>query len=1339
MTTHTISNSIVGWALALIRLVKGFGDAILHPRIAFNLYRDVRIIKNSGLFDIEYYLTNYHDNQFRINNPIQHYCEVGWKENYNPSAQFNTHDYLLGNPDIAAAGINPLAHFIKYGKSEGRYVLASLPAEAIQVTESKPTLSVFSRAALAILIFPATLFHYANLRDWFKAIGSGETFFMAVLESPDQCQERLSKAPKPLRAVLSALLSIAMRIQKNNGVLPTVRNVWLILLKQGPKGVLQQLKTRVSYNRIVARELPSQSRILVMDYRVPRAETSAGDRATVGILGNLCEFGYEVVFLPSDMVDAPVHADCLRQLGIHVVTPSEGYESSAHYLSQQGHTFAVFYLIRLDVAESVLGLIRQVAPQSKVIFHAPDLSFLREAREYELKDKLSERAENPEQFGPSKLLKLVRSFISLPVEPDTRTRELAVISQVDHTVIVSPAELPVLRQFLPECPVSVFPVLYAPVVEEPAPFSARRDIFFLGGFAHKPNIDAACWFAKEIWPMIHAQIPAAIFHIVGSEAPTEILDLGTQPGIVVDGFVEDLEPLLSSMRLGVAPLRFGSGIKGKVAMTMGAGIPCVCTSIAAEGMGMVDGIHTRVADDPVVFAEAVINLYTNASRWESLASHGKQLVLDQFGQQANKASLLTVLNEADILPVDIFIEYCHQFSQLPFTCPPEGENVDVSIVIPVSDRWEHTQNCLDSILTTCLSSGISFETLLADDGSTDKTQEAAKYYAGLRILRSQTKLGLSHTCNQAVNDARGRYIIILDNDTVVLPGWLLGLYAAIEADETAAIIGSKLLNPDRTILAAGSLIWDGGAVTYCGKSSARNNSDYAYIREVEYLPEMCLLIRKSFWIESGGLDTAYQDTQGIYFDLMLSARSNGMRVIYQPKSELIAVDNTQLGNGNRPGPLPLPTESTQRLKAKWASALSECTCPRDMPEHLAIANAQRQAPLATRIRRGQGNLNVLYFSPFPSHPSSHGNQSTIQQFGRRFQAMGHKVHFALLNSQIYSESDLRDMRDCWDTLDILPNSVLLRSNGKEIPFDSWYQQGLGENIRKLCLKYDIDIVFCSYVFQSKLLEFVPAYMLKVIDTHDKMGNRYEMLRANKQPVEFFSCTPEEEGAYLRRADLVVARREEEARYFDSVTGLSTAIVIPHVEEPRFSDKTFADLANVGTVASANRINLVIVQEFLQAIARRLQGAQCPFTVHVAGQIKNMVDALPPADAKVFNEPWVEMKGFVPDIATFYEEMDVIISPVTMGTGINVKTVQAMAFGMPLLTTAWGAKGIETGDPLHSHADMNALVDSLFALKENSGQLQRLAELSRTRYSEFFEESLASMRGMFEHPKLRKPC
>ena len=121
----------------------------------------------------------------------------------------------------------------------------------------------------------------------------------------------------------------------------------------------------------------------------------------------------------------------------------------------------------------------------------------------------------------------------------------------------------------------------------------------------------------------------------------------------------------------------------------------------------------------------------------------------------------------------------------------------------------------------------------------------------------------------------------------------------------------------------------------------------------------------------------------------------------------------------------------------------------------------------------------------------------------------------------------------------------------------------------------------------------------------------------------------------------------------------------------------------------------------------------------------MIGDLPSADQAAFAQDWITLHGFVPDIADFYAQMDLILSPVTMGTGINVKTVQAMAYGMPLLTTAWGCKGIETGDPMHSFASMDDLVGGLMGLDAKSAILNHLASVSRDTYLRFHAESMES--------------
>jgi FkbM family methyltransferase len=1050
------------------------------------------------------------------------------------------------------------------------------------------------------------------------------------------------------------------------------------------------------------------SRILVADYRIPRPDLSAGEKATFGLIADLRAIGYEVTFLPTDMSDAPPYREALEALGVTVITRDSGYPWGDDYVRSEGARFGAFYFIRVEVAEALIQSARLVAPEARIIFHAPDLHFLRESRGAELSGDPAE----------------------MEAANRTRAREVAIMEAVDHVVLVSPAEIPFLTEVLPRSRISVFPALYIPVVARPALYAARRHIFFLGGFKHSPNIESVKWFVKTVWPAVQARLPGVEFHIVGAEAPNDVIALGEEPGVRFLGYVQNLDTIMAGYRLSVAPLLYGAGIKGKLGTAMGAGVPCVSTTIGAEGMGIVDGVHAMVRDDPESFAEAVVSLYGDPALWQNLSENGQRLVGDRFGDAANQSAFCRVLDNAGALPLDMYVAWCQAAEPAPLPVPDPAQPVDVSIIVPVHNQWHFTRPCLISVLRAMRGTGITCEVILADDASTDETLQAASLFPGLRVVRQDRNLGFLGNCNAAAAEARGEALLFLNNDTIVLPGWLTELVRVLREEPSAAIVGSKLLYPDGTIQETGGVLFTDATAGNLGRGKPRHDPLFSFDREVDYATGASILVRRSFWDSVGGFDVRYSPAYCEDSDLAMAARQKGMRVICAARSEVVHFEHGTYGEAVAAAPKALALKNAAMLREKWASQFAKDHLVAATQPEIAAAQAEREPFQLDRERRKSGKLNILYFSPFPSHPQNHGNQATIHAFGRRFQSMGHKVHFALLQSHMYDDAALQAMRETWDSFDILPNSHPLGADGREIPFDGWYEPGLGENIRLLCQRYDIDVVFCSYVFQSKLLEFVPDHVLKVIDTHDKMGDRYEMLRRNGQPLEFFSCSPEQEGAYLRRADIVVARRAEEAEYFNTVSGRQTAIVIPHFEEPRFQERRFEALRNVGLVASANRINLAILLDFVQSVARATTGGKVPFQVHIAGQVRDMIRDLPSADQEAFGKEWITLHGFVPDIADFYAQMDLIVSPVTMGTGINVKTVQAMAYGMPLLTTAWGCKGIETGDPMHGFATLDDLVGGLMEVQSRPILLNHLAKVSQMRYRSLIAASRQALSSLF---------
>ncbi|MBN9279964.1 MAG: glycosyltransferase [Hyphomicrobium sp.] len=768
--------------------------------------------------------------------------------------------------------------------------------------------------------------------------------------------------------------------------------------------------------------------------------------------------------------------------------------------------------------------------------------------------------------------------------------------------------------------------------------------------------------------------------------------------------------------------------------TSKAGAPAAAENRRARESALINAADHVVLVNPAEYPfpeKSVDGL--KISHLGSLSGSGSANV----SETVRRSELLRALDRAKILPLDLYIESCRTTDPVVFRAYERDRTIDVSIIMQVGNDQALADSCLRSVRVAACGTGIGYEVLLVDESTGTEESTEAQGFPRFETAAGDDSPGELRHWNAAAARARGRYLLFLRSDTIVLPNWLRPLVQVMDDDRRVAIVGSKSLDQNGAIEEAGGVLYSDGSAVKIGQGRRRRSTFYSLVREVDYTSGSSMLVRRDFWREAEGFDNRFGRSDYRDADLAMTARARGYHVVCQPMSEVVLAKADQRAKKEGDQSAPLAGQARDEFFQKWQGSLAKGYMESGTVPEIAIARAERKVPVGAAARRASGKLNVLYFSPFPSHPDNHGNQATIQAFGRRFREMGHQVHFALLQSRLYDENAVALMQNAWDSLTIIPNDLRLWSNGTDIPFDAWYEEGIGERIRLLCAKYDIDLVFCSYVFQSKLLDYVPEHVLKVIDTHDKMGGRYEMLRKNGQPTEFFSCTPDEEGAYLRRADIVVARRAEEAEYFDAVTGRASAIVIPHVEEPRPLDREFTDLANIGLVASANQINLAIVLQFLQAVERRTEAGHPPFYVHIAGQVRDMIRALPSAKAEMFMKPWVKLLGFVPDIGEFYSSVDLVVSPVTMGTGINVKTVQAMAYGMPLLATAWGSKGIETEEPMHNHQDLDTLVDGLFCLAKDPNRLSALAEVSRQRYRAFYEDSNRAMEGMFSAARGRE--
>jgi polysaccharide biosynthesis protein PslH len=173
----------------------------------------------------------------------------------------------------------------------------------------------------------------------------------------------------------------------------------------------------------------------------------------------------------------------------------------------------------------------------------------------------------------------------------------------------------------------------------------RRDLVFVGSMDYHANIDAALYFAREIWPALHQRRPDLRFVIVGSRPTPEVLALGRQAGIVVTGTVDSVGPYYDAALAAVVPLRVGSGTRLKVLEAMAAGVPVISTSLGAEGLAVTEGKHLILADTPAAFTSAVVRLAGDDAEWMQIAIAGRELAASRYDWSGIAASLYEFYEE----------------------------------------------------------------------------------------------------------------------------------------------------------------------------------------------------------------------------------------------------------------------------------------------------------------------------------------------------------------------------------------------------------------------------------------------------------------------------------------------------------------------------------------------------------------------------------------------------------------------------------------------------------------------------------------------------------------------
>lgn len=366
-----------------------------------------------------------------------------------------------------------------------------------------------------------------------------------------------------------------------------------------------------------------KKQILVVDHYVPNYDKDAGGRCTFMYIKAFLRLGMKVTFIGDNFAKPEPYTTILNQLGVEVLYGDFYYVNWEGWLKENLKYFDYIYLQRPHISIKYIDLVRKYG-RGKVFYFAHDLHYVRMYRDYLIS-------------GNEKALKESEEWKKI---------EMELFAKADVGHVVGSYEQKVMQEAFPDKPIRNIPLyIYENMPENiEKDFSRRRDILFVGGFNHTPNIDAVLWFAKEVFPKVLNKYPEIVWHIVGSNAPEEIQQLASEH-IVLEGFVSDeqLEKLYRNCRLDVVPLRYGAGVKGKVVEAGYYQIPLVTTSIGGEGLDDTVGAFV-MEDDADNMANLIIDLYTNYDELRKMSDSGKVFIEKYFTLQVAQNVLLQDLD-----------------------------------------------------------------------------------------------------------------------------------------------------------------------------------------------------------------------------------------------------------------------------------------------------------------------------------------------------------------------------------------------------------------------------------------------------------------------------------------------------------------------------------------------------------------------------------------------------------------------------------------------------------------------------------------------------------------------
>ncbi len=627
------------------------------------------------------------------------------------------------------------------------------------------------------------------------------------------------------------------------------------------------------------------------------------------------------------------------------------------------------------------------------------------------------------------------------------------------------------------------------------------------------------------------------------------------------------------------------------------------------------------------------------------------------------------------------------------------ESPEASIIVPAFNNLLYTLTAIVSVLETA--GATTFEIIVADDASTDATPDAIVRVGGVvRLARAEVNAGFLLNCNAAAQIARGRILIFLNNDVLVLPGWLDALVAPM-ANGEVGMTGSRLLSADGRLQEAGGVFWNDGSAWNFGRDNDAALPEYNYLKDVDYVSGASIAIDHDLWRRLGGFDPVFSPAYCEDADIAFRIRQEGLRTVYQPFSTVIHHEGRSHGRDLSSGVKAYQVINQAKFVDRWKDVLARENLPPGQEVFLARD-------------RSRGKPHVLIIDHYIPQWNRDAGSRTLYLYIRMFLDQGFSVTFW--------PDNLRNDREYGDVLRQMGVEVIahpiwadrfpdwMRENGRFIDHVLVCRPHVAE-------KY-VDAVRAAS--QAKILYYgVDLHHMRLQAAHALSGDPAVLAEARRwEEIERRVC---------QRCDVVMYPGQHEVEVVSTWVPDSVAVIdFPiSIFSPEEIEAARAGQAETGSASPYDLMfvggfthgpNVSGIQWFVTEVLPLLRQVDPRFNVKIAGSNA-------PQSVMSLAGPGVTFLGRISDeeLDELYRTSGLSVVPLLFGAGVKGKVVEAMSKGVPVVMTSVGAQGL-TGSEAFAFVedDARAMAEAILGVARDPSEANRRAGLAldfiRSRFS-----------------------